>query len=99
MHKLIRRLYRRPRIGGASLTSASPGSSEPAAIVGGRRTAGVVRASKIALGLCAIAVVLATTSSTASAVPTYPSSIDALGGSFTRGFNTDCPDRLDRLPG
>jgi lysophospholipase L1-like esterase len=23
--------------------------------------------------------------------PTYPSSMDALGGSFTRGFNTDCP--------
>jgi lysophospholipase L1-like esterase len=23
---------------------------------------------------------------------TYPSSMDALGGSFTRGFNTDCPD-------
>ncbi len=92
MHKLIRRLYRRPRIGGASLTSATPGSSEPAKIVGGRRSAGVVRASEIALGACAIAVVLATTSLTASAAPTYPSSIDALGSSFTRGFNTDCPD-------
>ena len=28
----------------------------------------------------------------ASHAQTYPSSMDALGGSVTRGFNTDCPD-------
>lgn len=84
MHKLIRRLYRRPRIGGASLTRATPGSS-----------AGVVRASNLALGVCLVGALLATT---ASAAPTYPSSIDALGGSFTRGFNTDCPDAWTDCP-
>jgi lysophospholipase L1-like esterase len=51
-----------------------------------------IGASQMALGACLVAVLLATTSSTASAGPTYPSSIDALGGSFSRGFNTDCPD-------
>ena len=36
----------------------------------------------------------------ASAVgATYPSSMDALGGSFTRGFNTDCPDAWIDCPG
>ena len=92
MHNRIRPLHRRPWIGGASLTSATPGPSESAGMVGARRSAGVVRASQVALGACLVAVLLATTSSTASAAPTYPSSIDALGGSFTRGFNTDCPD-------
>jgi hypothetical protein len=37
MHNMIRRLYRRPRIVGASLTSAAPGPGESAG--GGRRTA------------------------------------------------------------
>jgi lysophospholipase L1-like esterase len=30
---------------------------------------------------------------------TYPSSMDALGGSVTRGFNTDCPDAWVDCPG
>jgi lysophospholipase L1-like esterase len=92
MHNMIGRLYRRPPIVRASLTTATPGPGEPAGVVGGRRSAGVVRGSQIALGACLVAVLLATASSTASAAPTYPSSMDALGGSFTRGFNTDCPN-------
>jgi lysophospholipase L1-like esterase len=92
MHNMIGRLYRRPPIVRASLTTATPGPGEPAGMVGGRRSAGVVRGSQIALGACLVAVLLATASSTASAAPTYPSSMDALGGSFTRGFNTDCPN-------
>jgi lysophospholipase L1-like esterase len=92
MHNMIRRLYRRSRIVGASLTTATPGPGESAGMVGGRRSAGVVRGSQMALGACLVAVLLATISSTASAAPTYASSMDALGGSFTRGFNTDCPN-------
>jgi len=34
----------------------------------------------------------------ASHAPTYPSSMDALGGSVTRGFNTDCPDAWTDCP-
>lgn len=65
MHNMIRRLHRRPRIGGASLTSATLGPGESAGLVGGRRSAGVVRGSQMALGACLVAVLLATTSLTA----------------------------------
>jgi lysophospholipase L1-like esterase len=34
----------------------------------------------------------------ASHAPTYPSSMDALGGSVTVGFNTDCPDPWTDCP-
>ena len=34
----------------------------------------------------------------ASHAPTYPSSMDALGGSVTVGFNTDCPDAWTDCP-
>jgi hypothetical protein len=67
MHNTIRRLYRRPRIVGASLTSATPGLGESAGVVGGRRSARVVRGSQMALGACLVAVLLATTSLTAAA--------------------------------
>jgi hypothetical protein len=66
MHRMIRRLYRRPLIA-ASLTSATPGPGESAEVVGGRRSAGAVRGSQIALGTCLVAVLLATTSLTAGA--------------------------------
>jgi hypothetical protein len=67
MHHMIKRLHRRPRIVGASLTSATPGPGESAAVVGGRRSATVVRGSQIALGACLVAVLLAATSLTAGA--------------------------------
>jgi hypothetical protein len=67
MHNMIRRLHRRPRIVGASLTSATPGPGESAGVVGGRRSARVVRGSQMALGAWLVAVLLATTSLTAGA--------------------------------
>jgi hypothetical protein len=67
MTDMIKRLHRRPRIVGASLTSATPGLGESAGVVGGRRNARVVRGSQMALGACLVAVLLATTSLTAGA--------------------------------
>jgi hypothetical protein len=65
MHNMIRRLYRRPPIVGASLTSATPGPGESAAVVGGRRSAGLARGARMALGACLVAMLLATTGLTA----------------------------------
>jgi hypothetical protein len=67
MHHMIKRRHRRPPIVGASLTSATPGPGESAGVVGGRRSAGIVRGSQMALGACLVAVLLATTSLTAGA--------------------------------
>jgi hypothetical protein len=67
MHHMIKRLHRRPRIVGASVTTATSGPGESARVVGGRRSAGVVRGSQIALGACLVAMLLATTGLTAGA--------------------------------
>ena len=67
MHHMIKGLHRRLRMVGASLTSATPGPGESAVVVGGRRSAAVVRGSRTALGACLVAVLLATTGLTAGA--------------------------------
>jgi hypothetical protein len=59
MHHMIKKHCR--RIVGASLTSATPGPGESAAALGGRRSAGVMRRSRMAFGACLVAVLLATT--------------------------------------
>ena len=84
MHHMIKRLYRRLRMFGASLTSATPGPGESAVVVGGRRSAAVVRASQVALGACLVAVLLATTSLTAG---TAWGAAGGLPGTGDKSFN------------
>jgi hypothetical protein len=84
MHNTIRRLYRRPRIVGASLASATPGPGESAGVVGGRRSARVVRGSQMALGTGLVAVLLATISLTAGAAR---GTTGGLPGTGDKSFN------------
>jgi hypothetical protein len=83
MRQLINR-YRRPRIVGASLTSASQGPGESATAVGGRRCAAAVRGSRMAFGACLLAVLLATTSLTAAAAW---GATDGVPGTGDKSFN------------
>jgi hypothetical protein len=84
MHNTIRRLYRQPRIVGTSLTTATPGPSESAGVLGGWRSARVVRGSQMALGACLVAVLLATTSLTAG---TAWGATGGLPGTGDKSFN------------
>jgi hypothetical protein len=65
MHHMTRRLCRQARIVAASLSGLMPGPGESAAVVGGRRSAAVVRGARMAFGACLVAVLLAATSLTA----------------------------------
>jgi hypothetical protein len=84
MHNLIRRLYRRGRIVGASLTTVTAGPGECATVVGERRAVARARASQIAFGACLVAVLLATTSLTAGAAW---GATGGLPGTGDKGFN------------
>lgn len=83
---MTKRLDRRPRIVGASSTSAAPGPGESAAVLGGQRSAAAVRRKRIAFGACLVAVLLATTGLTAGAASAATGGLPGTGDkSFSPG--------------